>query len=234
MKNRYSQWRKTSIAGMALLACSAFAQNYDSQKMLEDELRATAQELSFLDFASESSWGQTTRCQLKYRVASTENPYKAGDAQVVQGSVTSDYYKDKPINFILNLQPLRLDVSPPERRASSKTLNPTRAVLRINGLDLGKYLLETSICDGSPCFIYAPTQGEEILDMMKAVKSKSVFDAEIAYSLDKALTEKTIRLSNIATHGITNSEVRAQFTACMNELVKKEISDIEQFGGAKK
>jgi hypothetical protein len=234
MKKRYSQWLRTSIAGLALLAAPAFAQSYDNQKMLEDELRASARELTFLDFVSESSWGQTSRCQLRYRVASTENPYKAGDAQAVQGSITSDYYKDKPINFVLNLQPLRLDVNEAERRASSKTLNPTRAVLRINGLDLGKYLLETSICDGSPCFIYAPTKGEEILDMIKAVKSKAIFDAEISYSLDKAFTEKTLRLSNISTHGITNSEVRAQFTNCLSELVNKEIGDIEKVGGARK
>ncbi len=223
-----------TLAGLVFAASAAFSQTYESQKMLDDELRATAAELSFLEFESESSWGQTTRCQLKYRFASAENRSQAGDAQIVQGSVTSDYYQDKPINFILNLQPVRLDVNPANHQASSKTLAPTRAALMINGLDLSKYQLETSICDGSTCIAYAPTKGDEIVDIIKAVQSKPILDAEIAYSLDKVLPARTIRLSNIPTRGITNSEVRKQFTGCLNELVKKELGDIQKLDGAKK
>lgn len=133
---------KTSLAGVAFAAASAFAQTYDSQNALDDEIRKTADELSFLEFESESSWGQTSRCQLKYRVANTENPYQAGDAQLVQGSITSDYYKDKPINFILNVQPLRLDVNRASRQDGSRTIHPMRAALMVNGLDLSKYQLD--------------------------------------------------------------------------------------------
>lgn len=71
---------RTCLAGAAFAAASALAQSYESQNALDDEIRKTADELGFLEFESESSWGQTSRCQLKYRVAGTENPYKAGDA----------------------------------------------------------------------------------------------------------------------------------------------------------
>ncbi|MFZ4478797.1 MAG: hypothetical protein ACOYNZ_02765 [Rhodoferax sp.] len=234
MKNRHFLLLNAALAGLAVAASAAFAQTYESQKTLEDELRRTADELGFLEFESESSWGQTKRCQLKYRVAISGDPYKAGEAQIVQGSVTSDYYHDKPINFILNLQPLRLDVNPSNRQAASRTINPARAALMINGLDLSKYQLESSICDASTCIVYAPTKGGDIVDMIKAVQSKSIFDAEIAYSLNKVLPDRTIRLSNIPTHGITNSEVRKQFTNCLNELLKKEVGDLQKLDGAKK
>ena len=225
---------KASLAGMAVAAVSAFAQSYDNQTALDDEIRKTANELSFLEFESESSWGQTSRCQLKYRVANTDNPYAAADAQIVQGSLTSDYYKDKPINFILNLQPLRLDVDGASRQASSRTLQPTRAALMVNGLDLSKFQLDANICDGSSCFVYGPTKGDEILDMMKAVQSKSIFDAEVVFSLNKVAPDRSLRLSNLATHGITNSEVRKQFTACMTELVKREVADLQKLDASKK
>ena len=225
---------KISLAGLAVAAASAFAQTYDNQNALDDEIRKTANTLSFLEFESESSWGQTSRCQLKYRIANTDNPFAAGDAQVVQGSLTSDYYKDKPINFILNLQPLRLDVNPSNRQAGSRTLQPMRAALMINGLDLSNYQLDASICDGSSCFVYGPTKGEEILAMMTAVQSKSIFDAEIVFSLNKAIPDRRIRMSNLATHGITNSEVRKQFTTCLTELVSKEVADLQKLDTGKK
>jgi hypothetical protein len=225
---------KTSLAGIAFAAASAFAQTYESQNALDDEIRKTADELGFLEFESESSRGQTSRCQLKYRFASSENPYQAGEAQLVQGSITSDYYKDKPINFILNIQPLRLDVNRGTGQAGSRTLHPVHAALVVNGLDMSKYQLDANTCDGSSCFVYAPTKGEEIVDMMKAVQSKSIFDAEIVFSLDKALPEKSIRISNLTTHGITNTEVRKQFTTCLTELVKKEVADIQKLDAAKK
>ena len=234
MKKQVFLFLNATLAGLAFASLAVFAQTYENQKMLDDELRRTADELSFLEFDSESSWGQTSRCQLKYRVASTQDPYQAGDAQIVQGSVTSDYYQDKPINFILNLQPLRLEVDPSNHKASSKTLGPIHAALMINGLDLSKYQLETSTCDASTCIVYAPTKGDEIVDMIKAVQSKSILDAEIRYSLDKALPERTIRLSNMTAHGITNSEVRKQFTNCMSQLVKKELADLQKLDGAKK
>jgi hypothetical protein len=227
---------KTGLAGIAFAAAaaSAFAQTYDSQNALDDEIRKTADELSFLEFESASSRGQTSRCQLKYRVANTENPYQAGDAQLVQGSITSDYYQDKPINFILNVQPLRLDVNRASRQAGSRTIHPMHAALVVNGLDLSKYQLDANTCDGSSCFVYAPTKGEEIVDMMRAVQSKSILDAEIVFSLDKVLPERTIRISNLTTHGITNSEVRKQFTSCLTELVKKEVADIQKLDATKK
>jgi hypothetical protein len=234
MKKKYHLLLIAALAGLAFSSSAAFAQTYENQKMLDDELRRTADELSFLEFESESSWGQTSRCQLKYRVASTENPYKPGDAQIVQGSLTSDYYQDKPINFILNLQPLRLEVNQSSHQASSRTVNPIRAALMINGLDLSRYQLETTACDASICFVYAPTKGDEIVAMIKAVQSKPILDAEIAYSLEKASPEKKLRLSNIPTHAITNSEVRKQFTTCLTELVKREVGDLQKLDGAKK
>ena len=225
---------RTSLAAIAFAAASAFAQSYESQNALDDEIRKTADELGFLEFESESSWGQISRCQLKYRFVSAESPYQAGDAQLVQGSITSDYYKDKPINFILNVQPLRLDVNVASRQASSRTLQPMRAALVVNGLDLGRYQLEANTCDGSSCFVYGPTKGDEIVDMMKAVQSKPIFDAEIAFSLNKVLPDRSIRISNLTTHGITNSEVRKQFTTCLTELVKKEVADMQNFDATKK
>jgi hypothetical protein len=104
----------------------------------------------------------------------------------------------------------------------------------INGLDLSKYQLETTACDASTCIVYAPTKGDEIIAMIKAVQSKPLLDAEIAYSLDKVLPERKIRLSNIPTHAITNSEVRKQFTNCLSELVKREVGDLQKLGGAGK
>jgi hypothetical protein len=109
-----------------------------------------------------------------------------------------------------------------------------RAALVVNGLDLSRYQVDATTCDGSSCFVYAATRGEEIVDMMKAVQSKSIFDAEIVFSLDKVLPERAIRISNLTTHGITNSEVRKQFTACLTELVKKEVADIQKLDAAKK
>lgn len=94
--------------------------------------------------------------------------------------------------------------------------------------------MDANTCDGSSCFVYAPTKGEEIVDLMKAVQSKSILDAEIVFSLDKVLPERTIRISNLTMHGITNSEVRKQFTTCLTELVKKEVADIQKSDATKK
>ena len=64
--------------------------------------------------------------------------------------------------------------------------------------------------------------------------SKPIFDAEIAFSLNKVLPDRSIRISNLTTHGITNSEVRKQFTTCLTELVKKEVADMQKFDATKK
>ncbi len=225
---------KVALFGIALSAAPVLSHAYDSQKALDDELRSTAADLSFFQFDSESTGGQTTRCQLQYRVVSKDNPYKAGDAQIVQGSITTDYYQDKPINFVLNLQPLRLDVDLSSHEAASRTINPKIAVLTINGLSLAKYHLETIDCDGSRCIVYAPKTGEEILEVIKAVKLNPVFDAEVAYSLDKGSPDKSFRLSNLTAHGSTNSEVRKQFSNCLTELVKKQVADIQKFNSTRK
>ncbi len=234
MKNQFSLFPGATLAALALAASTVCAQTYDNQKALDDEIRAGAAELSFMDFDSELTAGKTTRCQIKYRVAAKENPYLANDAQLVQGSITSDYYEGKPINFILNLQPLRLDVNRSTRQASSTTLTPTRAALVINGQNMSKYQLEATTCDGSYCVIYAPTKAEEILDMMKAVQLKPDFDADIVYSLEKVLPEKAIQISSLTTHGKTNSAIRTQFTSCMSELIKKQVLDLQKLDSSKK
>ena len=234
MKQRFFNMIKVVLFGAVFSATPALSQNYESQKALDDEFRSAAAELSFLQFDSESGWGQTTRCQLQYRVVSKDNPYKAGDAQIVQGSITSDYYQDKPINFVLNLQPLRLDVDPSSHQASSKTINPKSAVLTINGLNLAKYQLETIDCDGSRCIVYAPKTGPEILELIKAVNLNPIFDAEVAYSLEKGSPDRNFRLSNLTVHGSTNSEVRKQFSSCLQELMKKQVTDIKKLDSSGK
>jgi hypothetical protein len=228
MKQLFFNVIKVALLGVAFSAMPALSQTYESQKALDEEFRSTAAELSFLQFDSESSWGQTRRCQLQYRVVSEDNPYKSGDAQIVQGSITSDYYQGKPINFVLNLQPLRLDVNPSSHQASSKTINPKTAVLTINGLSFAKYQLETLECDGSSCVVYAPKTGPEILEIIKVVNLNPIFDAEIAYSLDKGTPDRNFKLSNLTVHGSTNSEVRKQFSSCLKELMKKQITDIQK------
>ncbi len=222
------------LSGIFMAMPMAYAQTYDNQKALEDELRATADDLSFLEFASESSWGQTSRCQLQFRVAGKDNPFKSGSTQVVQGSVTSDYYKDKPINFVLNVQPLRLEVNPSSKSASSRTVMPKNTALIVNGLNLNRYKLDTVPCDAGLCIAYAPKTGDEIVDFIKAVQSKPIFDAEVGYSAENNQDMQSIRLSNVTAHGITNSEVRTQFTSCLKELMKKEIEDIKNLESAKK
>ena len=222
------------LSGIFMAMPMAYAQTYDNQKALEDELRATADDLSFLEFASESSWGQTSRCQLQFRVAGKDNPFKRGSTQVVQGSVTSDYYKDKPINFVLNVQPLRLEVNPSSKSASSRTVMPKNTALIVNGLNLNRYKLDTVPCDAGLCIAYAPKTGDEIVDFIKAVQSKPIFDAEVGYSAENNQDMQSIRLSNVTAHGITNSEVRTQFTSCLKELMKKEIEDIKNLESAKK
>lgn len=218
----------SSILGVLLFTTSIIpAQAYDSQKSLEDEIRSTADDLSFLEFSSESSWGKTSRCQLQFRVAGKENPFKPRGTQIVQGSVTSDYYKDKAINFVLNIQPLRLEVNPSSKEASSRTVIPENTALIINGLNLNSYKLDNIQCDAGICIAYAPKTGSEISEIIKAIQSKSIFDAEVGYSSDKDPAMQSIRLSNVMTHGITNSEVRKQFTACLTELLNKEIEDIK-------
>ncbi len=234
MRKRIVTVLRVALCGIAFSAAPVLSHAYDSQKALEDELRSTAADLSFLQFDSESSGGQTSRCQLQYRVVSKDNPYKAGDAQIVQGSITTDYYQDKPINFVLNLQPLRLDVNPSSHEASSKTINPKIAILTINGLSLAKYHLETIDCDGSRCIVYAPKTGPEILEVIKAVNLNPVFDAEVAYSLDKSSPDKNFRISNLTVHGSTNSEVRKQFSSCLAELVKKQVADIQKLDSSRK
>ena len=211
----------------------ASAQSYDNQKALEDEIRATADDLSFLEFSSESSWGQTSRCQLQFRVAGKDKPFKSGATQIVQGSVTSDYYKNKPINFVLNVQPLRLEVNPVSKAASSKTVMPKNTALIVNGLNLNRMKLDNVPCEGGICVAYAPKTGDEILELIKAIQSKPIFDAEVGYSAENNAEMQSIRLSNVTTHGITNSEVRAQFTTCLKDLMKKEIGDIKNLDGAK-
>lgn len=47
---------KTSLAGIAFAAASAFAQSYESQNALDDEIRKTADELSFPEFESDTIW----------------------------------------------------------------------------------------------------------------------------------------------------------------------------------
>ena len=222
------------LSGIFMAMPMAYAQTYDNQQALEDELRATADDLSFLEFASESSWGQTSRCQLQFRVAGKDNPFKSGSTQVVQGSVTSDYYKDKPINFVLNVQPLRLEVNPSSKSASSRTVMPKNTALIVNGLNLNRYKLDTVPCDAGLCIAYAPKTGDEIVDFIKAVQSKPIFDAEVGYSAENNQDMQSIRLSNVTAHGITNSEVRTQFTSCLKELMKKEIEDIKNLESAKK
>ena len=234
MKQLFFNLIKVALFGAVFSATPALSQTYESQKALDDEFRSTAAELSFFQFDSESSRGQTTRCQLHYRVVSKDNPYKAGDAQIVQGSITSDYYQDKPINFVLNLQPLRLDVNPSSHQASSKTINPKSAVLTINGLSLAKYQIETMECDGSTCIVYAPKTGSEILEVIKAANLNPIFDADVSYSLDKGSPDRNFRLSNLTVHGSTNSEVRNQFSSCLKELIKKQVTDIQKLDSAGK
>ena len=233
MKTKSNILLSVLLSGLFVAIPIAYAQTYNSQKALEDESRATADDLSFLEFVSESSWGQTSRCQLQYRVAGKDNPFKSGATQIVQGSVTSDYYKDKPINFVLNVQPLRLEVNPASKEASSKTVIPKNSTLIVNGLNLNRFKLDNVSCDAGICIAYAPKTGDEILEIIKAIQSKPIFDAEVGYSAENNQDMQSIRLSNVTAHGITNSEVRTQFTTCLKELMKKEISDIKNFEGAK-
>lgn len=214
------------VIGFTLLGMSAYADQYRSQSALEDEIKSTSDSLSFLEFDSESSWGETSRCQLQYRYVIQENLYKAGLPQIVQGSVTSDYYEDKPINFILNIQPLRLEVNSVTHEPSSFALDPLLPALSVNGLDLSKFQLQPIDCESGVCIAYAPKTGDEIVTMIKAVQSRPNFDAEIAYTTSNPSSRQVIRLSNIPTHGITNPEVRKQFTRCLDSIVKKEVNDI--------
>ena len=234
MKTTSNLMMNALLSGVLMAMPMAYAQTYDSQKALEDEIRSTADELSFLEFASESSWGQTSRCQLQFRVAGKDNPFKSEATQIVQGSVTSDYYKDKTVNFVLNIQPLRLEVNPASKQASSRTAMPKSTALVVNGLNLNPYKLDNVPCDAGLCIAYAPKTGNEILEFIKAIQSKPIFDAEVGYSIEFNQDMQSIRLSNITAHGITNSEVRTQFTACLKELMKKEIEDIKNLEGAKK
>lgn len=55
-----------------------------------------------------------------------------------------------------------------------------------------------------------------------------IFDAEIAYSLDKGTPDRNFKLSNLTVHGSTDSEVRKQFSSCLKELMKKQITDIQK------
>lgn len=216
------------IALFLAVSTAAYPQSYDSQKSLDDEIKSTAESLSFLEFDSESSMGETSRCQLQYRTVLKENLYKTGEPQIVQGSVTTDYYQNKPINFILNVQPLRLDVNMASREAKSESMSVNRATLIINGFNLEKYQLQPIDCENGQCIAYAPKTGDEIVLFMKAAQAKPIFDAEIAFSSSKSPNQQVLRLSNVPTHGMTNSEVRKQFTSCLNELLKKEVNDISK------
>lgn len=228
MPTVFNYHRRIILLAVTLFSVNAFADQYRSQATLDDEIKATSDSFNFLEFDSESSLGETSRCQLQYRLVIQDNLYKAGAPQIVQGSVTSDYYENKPINFILNIQPIRLEVNTVTHEAGALTIEPQYAALSINGQDLSKFQLQQVECELGLCIAYAPKNSEEIVTFIKAVQSKQNFDAEIVYATGKSSPRQFIRLSNIPTHGITNPEVRKQFTRCLDSIVKKEVNDISK------
>jgi hypothetical protein len=227
--------KKTLLAlAAALLAQGALAQSYASQQEFDRTLGESAEDVSFLAFEGETTLGKATRCQLQYRLVRKEALAAGNAPQIVQGSVTSDYYKDRTINFILNIQPVRVDVNPSTRQARSTTVNPQFATLKINGLEIEKYKIAKVDCESGLCFAFSPTTGDEIVAMVKAVYARPVFDAEVVYAFDKAQANDSFKLSSIRANVGNNGEARKDFTSCLQEILKREIGDIEKFVGDRK
>lgn len=216
---------------MALVMPAAMGQSYSSQMELDRWLAESALDMTFLAFEGETQWGKATRCQLQYRVVRVGQPGQGLGPQVVQGSVTSDYYEDRPTNFILNIQPLRVEVNKTNHQARSITIKPSFATLRVNGLELEPYRLGEVGCDDGVCLAFAPSTAEQISRVVKAVYARPVFDAEITYALGPNQAASSFTLSSLRSSSGNGTEARKEFTSCLQEIVKRQIGDIEKLVG---
>ena len=218
------------LLAICLAAASAHSQDFATQKELDEHLAKNAADISFLAFEAESTWGVVTRCQLQYRVVASDARGTSAP-QVIQGTVASDYYDGRVVNYVLNVQPLRIDVDPRTHNTSSRTINPVAVGLVVNGLALAPYEVGKPDCDGGVCVAYAPATAEGILTFAKAAYARPVFDAEVSYTLAPNAPPKTFKLAAIPMKIGSAAEARKDFTQCLQAIVKRTVGDIKGIVG---
>lgn len=209
-----------------LLSVSAIA----SQDAVDQAVWGAAQNAQDLTFKAGTRQGEFASCELVFSYPYIDHRAYKGAPLIVRGSVNSNFFKDKPFNYLLKVTPIRLLFDVKSREFSYKVLTPAAASMKINGQIMQSYKIQEFTCeDKGFCVAYSGKPADAGLSLIKTSLDKTPFDAEIFFSASKNGFDESFKLSELKPEDPkrTNEQIRYEFSQCLLDLVQKQIDGMK-------
>lgn len=201
-----------------------------SQSALDQAVWSVAQNAQDLLFTAGTRQGELASCELNFSYPYVDHRAYKGAPLIVRGSVNSNFFKDKPFNYLLKVTPIRLLFDAKSREFSYKVLTPAAASMKINGQVIQSYKIKEFTCeDKGFCVAYAGKPADAGLSLIKTSLDKTPFDAEIFFSASKNGFDESFKLSELKPEDPkkTNEQIRYEFSQCLLDLVQKQMDSMK-------